>query len=332
MRTQEQREAAKRRREARKLKKQQEISTLGGFEDRTVRRSTSDPKLLSETMIIAEIKRIPILEQNWDYNMTIPVKKEMMRMILADIDAGEKDELSTMAFDALYILRDQGKVIPNSGCLGSAEDVLENKREKRLMRKARKLKEKGVTPSNYRSELKSENNPLQSSGSVVRSNHGQQPERKTREIKGDTTMILTNTSTNSVYKFKVRSKGAPAYAESGDNRPAKIDGKEVNFVLNPKQENNKSKRVGFNWNGKWYFVDDETVHAEVKGSSPKKTIVLEAKKSAEKPAKKAKAEKEEGSEKPAAKGSKKAAAKEPAKKAAPKAAKGGKKAAETPAE
>lgn len=344
MRTQEERDAAKRRREARKAKKQAQVSSYESNDDTSEHKRPDQlptiPDMLTDTQLIAELKRLPILERHWDYDMTSDNKREMVSMIRAKIEAGDEDSLSTMMFDSYYALVKEEKIVKDSGVLGGYEDINIYKKERRERRREQRQREKGELEGNTKgkdrtstmdkllegsktlAETKNKNNPLHSRKRMVRSNHGSDNrERKIRESTGDNTMILVNTKTNTELKLKVRSKGAPNYADSGDNRAITLDGKKFNLVLNPKQENNKSKRVGLSFNNKWYFVDDETIHAEVKGY--KGVTVFETKKKAEKPAKatSTKADtpkKAEGNGKPA----KKAAAKKPAKKAAPKKAKG----------
>lgn len=83
---------------------------------------------------------------------------------------------------------------------------------------------------------------------------------------GENTMILQDAN-GKIRRFKVRKKGSPKYKDTGIQKKASFklpDGStvQVNFVLNPK-EGSDSKRVGFEYNEKWYILDNEEFHAEV---------------------------------------------------------------------
>lgn len=259
-------------------------------------------EMLTQSQIIQEIHRLPIAEKHWDENFTRLQKEELLRKVQNRIEAAEDvAELSVMIFDALYSIKGREDFQKGQGLLGQDLEVQETKREKRKRRKAAKL-----LASNLLGETKTKNNPLQDSKDMVRSSHGSTSRINKRE---DNTMILINSNDETqVFRFKIRSKGAPKYAETGDNRKVTIDGEAFNFVMNPKEENNTSKRVGFAKDGNWYFVDDADVHTAVKAFDPKKVTKFTQKQraaKAEKPAKEVKAEKP-------AKEAKKPAAKKPA--------------------
>lgn len=307
MRTQEQRDAAKARREKRKLKKQQALQASIAIDAPLL--PVEVPTMMNDRQIIDEIRRLEIPSRYWYEDLTYDQKKEVLSDIKRRIEeCDETTSLSTMIFDSIYKLKNQGVIVRGAGVIGLPEgsDELERKKDRREQRKLRRKLE----AENSR-ETKNKNNPLQVSGNVVRCNHGSKNRIKNNE---ENTMILINEKTNTTLRLKVRTKGAPNYAETGDNRSITIDGKKFNLVLNPKKENNNSKRVGISFNNKWYFVDDADAHKFVKGL--KGTTAFTQKKAAEKaePKKAAKGNGKAAEKVPVKKG-KKAAPKKAAKKA-----------------
>lgn len=325
-RTPEQRAAAKIRRDKRKARKQEQIGSYDRTEDTTTSRHSqiAQPiQLLTQNQIIQEIRRLPVAERYWDEDFTFEQKRAVMTRVEAKIMDEQEDQLSTIIFDAIYYIRDNDETFKRgSGLVAPSEDIKQSKKERREQRKLRRENDQNSNNLKYHSKnsaaniipeinTKNQNNPLQEQKDMVNLKYGnkQAVNQKPRGSKsnGENTMILVNEKTNTTLRLKIRTKGAPKYAESGDNRPATIDGTKVNLVLNPKTENNTSKRVGLDWGGKWYFVDDANAHTFVKGLSPKATTAFtqqkrEAKAAEEKPAKAAKATAtKETKEKPATK-------------------------------
>lgn len=325
----EYKDAAKARREARTQKKQQQTSSYTTYNDSqlTSGHRQTDLSLLTDSQIIQELRRLPIIETDWDENFTRSNKEMFLRLVHVDIeeeitnqgqhqtqkeewdtqsDQYKKDnpfsdrqskQLSTMCFDAMYRVRAEGHPFyqRGNGLVQPDEETRLRKRER--SEKRRELRKQNNTTDESNSEIDL-NNPLLRKRHVVRSNS--QRTIKSKEERERNKMKLLGPD-NLELRLKVRSKGYPKYATdgTGDTRPITVDGKDAVLVMRAVTEDSthSSKRVGLGWKvdkeDKFFYVDDADVLAKVQALSDKKptkfTIAVPEEKPAKEP-KKAKAE------------------------------------------